>query len=241
MIQPLAVVLLAGVSSFLGGEAHRRTEKGNAEYVEGKNDAALENYQKAQAVAPEAPQLHYDLGNVLYRQENWAGAAEAYQHALGAAGPELVPRAAFNLGNALYKDEKFDEAAKAYMRSLKAQPKDADAKHNLEMALRALEAQKQQQKQNPKDQDKQQDKDKEQKEQQSQSGGEQKKPDDKGQSSPESGKDKQNAQKQPKPGQMSPEEAGKLLDRLNDQERENLKKEQARAARPVESTPEKDW
>ena len=239
MIQPLAIVLLAGLSSFLGGEAHRRTEKGNAEYIEGKNDAALENYQKAQAVAPEAPQLHYDLGNVLYRQENWAGAAEAYQHALGAAGPELAPRAAFNLGNALYKDEKFDEAAKAYMRSLKAQPKDADAKHNLEMALRALEAQKQQQKQNSKDQDKKQDQD--EKKQQSQSGGEQQKQDDKGQSSPESGKDKQNPQKQPKPGQMSPEEAGKLLDRLNDQERDNLKKEQARAARAGESTPEKDW
>jgi tetratricopeptide (TPR) repeat protein len=226
MIRPLAIVLLAGVSSFLGGEAHRRTEKGNAEYIEGKTDAALENYQKAQAVVPEAPQLHYDLGNVLYRQENWAGAAEAYQHALGAAGPELAPRAAFNLGNALYKDEKFDEAAKAYMRSLKAQPKDADAKHNLEMALRALEAQKQQQKQKPKDQDKKQDKD--DKEQQNQSAGEQQKPDDKGKSSP-------------KPGQMSPEEAGKLLDRLNDQERENLKKQQARAAKPGESTPEKDW
>jgi Ca-activated chloride channel homolog len=239
MIRPLAIVLLAGVSSFLGGEAHRRTEKGNAEYIEGKNDAALENYQKAQAVAPEAPQLHYDLGNVLYRQENWAGAAEAYQHALGAASPELASRAAFNLGNALYRDEKFDDAVKAYMRSLKAQPKDVDAKHNLEMALRALEAQKQQQKQNPKDQDKKQGKD--EKEQQSQTGGEDKKQDDKGKSSPESGKDKQNAEKQPKPGQMSPEEAGKLLDRLNDQERENLKKEKARAARAGESTPERDW
>jgi len=236
MTRSVALVLLAGVSGLLGGEAHRRTEQGNAKYLEGENDAALEDYQKAQAVAPEAPQLHYDLGNVLYRQENWAGAAEAYERALGAAGPNLAPRAAYNLGNALFKDEKYDEAIKAYMRSLKAAPQDADAKHNLELALRALKEQQQQPKPQPKDQKKQQDQDKQQ---QGQGGGDKKNPEDKGQQSGnESGKDRQ---KQPKPGEMSPQDAAKLLDRLNDQERQNLKREAARQGKADEPTPEKDW
>ena len=145
MTSPIPFVLLAGLSTLLGGEAHRRTEKGNALYLEGENDPAISEYQKAQAKLPDAPQLHYDIGNVLYRQENWAGAAEAYEQALGAADPDLSARAAYNLGNALFHDEKFDDAVKAYTRALKGAPKDDDAKHNLEMALRALEQQKQQQ------------------------------------------------------------------------------------------------
>src|SRR5262249_29824722 len=106
MIRPMSLILLAGVAALLGGEAHRRPEQGKAEYLKGKNDAALEEYQKAQGVLPNSPQIHYDLGTVLYRQENWAGAAEAYEQALGAAGPDLAPKAAYNLGNALFQDRK---------------------------------------------------------------------------------------------------------------------------------------
>jgi tetratricopeptide (TPR) repeat protein len=236
MTGAVALLLLAGVSTFLGGEAHRRTEKGNARYLKGETDRALEDYQKAQAVVPEAPQLHYDLGNVLYRQENWSGAAEAYERALGAAGPDLAPRAAYNLGNALFKDEKYDDAIKAYMRSLKAAPRDADARHNLELALRALKEQQRQQKQQPKDQKQQQEQDKKQ---QGQAGDDKKNPEqEKSQSGKDPAKDKKPQQK---PGEMTPQDAAKLLDRLNDQERQNLKREAARQGKGNEATPEKDW
>jgi tetratricopeptide (TPR) repeat protein len=233
----MALILAAGLSTLLGGEAHRRTEKGNAEYLKKQNDAAMLEYQKAQAVIPEAAQLHYDIGNVLYRQENWAGAAQAYQSALAAAGPDLSQRAAYNLGNALFHDEKYDEAVKAYTRALKGAPADADAKHNLEMALRALEQQKQQQqKQQQKQDDKQNKDDKKQP-----SGG---KPDDKKQPAekqPE-GDDKNPGDKkqQQKPGGMTKDEAAKLLDRLNDQEKENVKRAMAQQPKD-EKRPEKDW
>jgi Ca-activated chloride channel family protein len=182
-MRPISFVLLAGLSSLVGGEAHRRTEKGNALYLKGDTEPALSEYQKAQAAMPEAPQLHYDIGNVLYRQENWAGAAEAYERALGAAGSDLSGRAAYNLGNALFHDEKYDEAVKAYTRALKGAPQDGDAKHNLEMALRALEQKKQQQKQQPKQQPQQKPEQKKDDQKQQPSGeGDDKKPkDDKGQ------------------------------------------------------------
>ena len=236
MTRPMALVLAASLSTFVGGEAHRRTEKGNELYKKGQSEPALTEYQKAQAVAPEAPQLHYDIGNVLYRQENWAGAAEAYQRALGAAGPDLAPRAAYNLGNALFHDEKYDEAVKAYTRALKTAPQDGDAKHNLEMALRALEEKKQKQKQQQNKPDPKKDPKQDQKQQQG--GGDDQKPkDDKKQD----GKPQDSGKKQePKPGQMSKEDAQKLLDRLKDQEKQNVKREQARMAKD-ESTPEKDW
>jgi tetratricopeptide (TPR) repeat protein len=239
--QAIPIVLLAGLSSLLGGEAHHRTEKGNSLYEKGQNDPALSEYQKAQAVLPEAPQLHYDIGNVLYRQENWAGAAEAYERAMGAAGPDLSARAAYNLGNALFHDEKYDDAVKAYTRALKGAPKDGDAKHNLEMALRALQQQKQQQQQQQKQDKKQEQQKEDQKQNPEGEGKDQDKPkDDK---APESGpkeKNEKKPSKEPKPGEMSREEAQKLLDRLADQEKENVKHDQAR--RPKErGAPEKDW
>ena len=237
MTRPIAFVLLAGVSSLLGGEAHRRTEKGNTLYLKGENEPALTEYQKAQAAIPEAPQLHYDVGNVLYRQENWAGAAEAYERALGAAGPELAPRVAYNLGNALFHDEKYDEAVKAYTRALKGRPQDGDAKHNLELALRALEQKKKEQKQQPNP-----DKQKQQQEQDQQQGSggrpEDKKPEET--KTPDGGDKKSGEKPKPEPGRMTPEEAGKLLDRLNDQEKQNVKREQGRRPKD-ERTPEKDW
>lgn len=237
MTRPIALVLAAGLSSLVGGEAHRRTEKGNAQYLKGEHQPALSEYQKAQAVVPGAPQLHYDIGNVLYRQEDWAGAAQQYEQALGAADPDLSSRAAYNLGNALFHDKKYDEAIKAYTRALKSAPKDGDAKHNLEMALRALEQQKQQQQQKPQNKDEQQ---KKQDEKQPQSGG---KPDDKTQKGDKSprgdGKDPDKKPEQ-KPGGMTQQEAEKLLDRLNDQEKQNVKRAQARQPKG-ERTPEKDW
>ena len=174
MTRPITLALLAGLSTLLGGEAHRRTEKGNRLYLKGEQEPALTEYQKAQASVPEAPQLHYDIGNVLYRQENWAGAAEAYEHALGVAGPELSARAAYNLGNALFHDEKYDEAVKAYTRALRGVPGDGDAKHNLEMALRALEQQKKQPKQQPKSDKQDQKKQEQQNQSQSQNDDKQK-------------------------------------------------------------------
>jgi len=237
MTPPIALILAAGLSSLFGGEAHRRTEKGNEHYLKGQNQPALNEYQKAQAVVPEAAQLHYDIGNVLYRQENWAGAAQAYERALGAAGPDLSSRAAYNLGNALFHDEKYDEAVKAYTRALKSAPKDGDAKHNLEMALRALEQQKQQQKQQQQ-QKKQEPKKQDEKPQPSQGNPEDKKPE--GEKTPQ-GEGKDPGKKQePKPGGMTQQEAERLLDRLKDQEKENVKKAQARQPKD-ERTPEKDW
>jgi Ca-activated chloride channel family protein len=224
------------LSTLLGGEAHRRTEKGNTLYLKGQNEPALSEYQKAQAALPEAPQLHYDMGNVLYRQENWAGAAEAYEHALGIAGPDLSSRAAYNLGNALFHDEKYDEAVKAYTRALKGAPGDGDAKHNLEMALRALEQKKKEPQKKPEQQKQDQKKDDQQKP--SDAGGDDKKPKD---GKPPQGDAKdQGKQQEPKPGGMTPQEAQQLLDRLGDQEKKNVKHEQARRPKDAE-TPEKDW
>ena len=61
----------------------------------------------------------------------------------------------YNLGNALYKSGKYQECIDAYKNALRKMPGDMDAKHNLQLAMKKLEMQKQQQnkenKQNKKD------------------------------------------------------------------------------------------
>jgi Ca-activated chloride channel family protein len=79
MIRALASgILLAGILAPLGGTAHRETEEGNRFYDEGSFEDALRAYTEAQVAAPEAPELHYDIGNVLCRQGDFKGAAEAF-------------------------------------------------------------------------------------------------------------------------------------------------------------------
>jgi tetratricopeptide (TPR) repeat protein len=224
----VAVVLLSFLSGLFGGKAHRESERGNREYEAGNLDEALRHYTEAQVPAPDAPELHYDIGNVLYRRQDFDGAAEAYRRSM--AGPEtaLGPDAAYNLGNTLFQQQRFQDAAGAYRQTLEARPGDADARRNLELALRALKRQEQQQQdQEPRDQPRQQEQ--QQQEQQEQQRQQQQNPP----REPES-------QRQDQPQGMTAQDAQRLLDRIGDLEKEARKRRVEQAARG-ESPKEKDW
>ena len=58
-----------------GGSAYRKTERANEQYLNGLYDDALRAYTEAQVDRPEAAELYYDIGNVLYRQNDFEGSA----------------------------------------------------------------------------------------------------------------------------------------------------------------------
>ena len=232
---PLTVLVAASLLSLLGGTAHRKTEQGNEHLAEGQLDEALAAYTEAQVHAPDSPFLYYDVGNVLYRQGDYEGAAEAYERVLLEGPPDVAPLAAFNLGNARFKQEKFQDAVSAYRRTLEAAPDDADAKRNLELALRELQAQKQEQDQQEQDQ---QDQQKENDPQNQGQGQEPQKPPEQQQ-----GGGQPNDRRNPSEPQesMTPEQARRMLDSLAEQERRQLE-QQARAKGASKGTRrEKDW
>ena len=108
----LAHLLLASAVLLpFGGSAHRRTEEGNRQYLDGAYEEALRLYTEAQVDAPQAAELFYDIGNVLYRQGDFEGAAEAYTRALLMAPEELVAPSAYNLGNARYELDEFQRVS----------------------------------------------------------------------------------------------------------------------------------
>ena len=218
----VAGVALAAISLPIGGTVHRKTEEGNRKYAEKSYEDALRAYTEAQVGAPEAAELHYDIGNVLYRKEDYAAAVEAYRRALAGNRSDLLPDAAYNLGNAQFRERRFREAAEAYRQGLEIRPDDPDARRNLELALRALE---QESRSEPQPQDQQQEQEQERDPQQQQ---QQEQPQQEPQSRPEGGQG------------MSPEEAERLLDRIADLEKEAMKRRPAKAAQG-ESPKEKDW
>lgn len=224
--------LLASLLSPFGGSAHRKTEEGNRYYDVGEFDEALAAYTEAQVHAPESPGLHYDVGNVLYRQDDYEGAAEAFTRALLSATPDLAPHAAYNLGNSRFQQQDYKAAVEAYRRALEAHPGDIDAKRNLELALRALEQQEQQEQEGePGEND--QSEDQQQDQQQQPDEGEQ--PDQQEDSSPQ-------PQQQPSDQEeMTPEQARRLLDGLAEEEQKGLREEAQRRAVARGTKREKDW
>lgn len=219
----VAAIVLSFLSGLFGGKAHRESERGNRAYEAGSHDEALARYTEAQTAAPDAPELHYDIGNALYRKEDYAAAVEAYRRALAGNRTDLLPDAAYNLGNAHFRERRFREAAEAYRQGLELRPEDPEARRNLELALRALEQENrpeqepQQQEQQDQRQDQQQEQQQEQRPQQ------------------------QEPQPRPERGEgMSPEEAERLLDRIAELEKEAMKRRPAKAAEG-ESPKEKDW
>ena len=223
----LALFVLAAIPApVLAADVATRNNEGNRLYEQKKYDEALRKYTDAQALKPEAPELHYNIGNVLFRKGEVDKAIEEYMRAQSAADVRLKEAATYNRGNALLQAGKAQDAVNAYVQALRLDPTDAEAKRNLELALRLLQQQKQQQQQQkqPDDQQRKQDQDRQP----------EPSPQDREPSDP--GKEPQK-----RPGQMSEEEARRILEALREAEKEGLKKH-ARAATPKRPrNPEEDW
>jgi tetratricopeptide (TPR) repeat protein len=229
----VAVLCLAAMPLFTAGvaraaDAAASNNEGNKLYLQKRYDDALKMYTDAQAAAPGAPALHYNIGNVLFRKGEYDKAIEEYLRAQSKGGRSLSESAVFNRGNAQMMKGEMKDAIGSYIQALRLDPSDADAKRNLELALRLMKQQQQQQQQQ-KQQDQQQN--------------DQKEP-QKIQPSPsqDQNKNQRDDQKPPpkRPGQMSEEEARQILEALRENDKEGLRKH-AQAVSPRTRNPEEDW
>jgi len=208
---------LAWAPAAAADQAASKNNEGNRLYQQRKYDDALKMYVDAQASRPGAPELHYNIGNVLFRKKEYDKAVEEYLRAQAAADPVLSEAAIFNRGNALLMQGRPEEAIQAYVRALRARPDDTDAKRNLEIALRLLDEKKKQQQQG-----KGQDQNKNPQQEPQQGGGRGRPP------------------QQKNPGEMTEEEARQVLEALQQEEKQGIKKH-ARAAVGDRRAPEQDW
>jgi len=228
-----ALALWAATS--LEASARSTNEEGNRLYRQKKYAAALKRYTAAQLEAPDEPRLHYNLGNVFFRQGEPEKARDEYARALASADARLDPSAVYNLGNTFLAQQKFHEAVSAYQRTLKLNPKDLDAKRNLELALLRLR----QQKQPP------QGGNGEKKDQPPSQGKKERDSQDHGKQGPgEKGEKREDSKSKNEPHgareSLSHEEAERILDALQEDEKANLKA-RLQAAKENQQQVEKDW
>jgi hypothetical protein len=249
-----------GLLSWLWGGAFAKTLEANRLFGEKQFAQAVTRYRDALVDAPAEETLHYNLGTALYEQKLYDKAVEELEKAAGVDDPLQAARVHYNLGNCRFRQaeealrtnqaEEYGklllQAIESYTRSLEFNPHDQDAKFNLELARkRYLERPKppkqQQNQQNQKQQDQQQQQNQQQQNQQKQNPQQSKE-----QRAQAAQQQKGNAKKQSEKGEkkqavmMSPEEAQRLLDSLEEEEK-NAKKQLLQAPMGGQRYVEKDW
>jgi len=138
----LASLGLTGVAASLLTSCSAAS-RGERLYHEGRYAEAFALFHGAQR-GDSSARLAFDAGSALYRLERYEEAAEQFR--TSARDPGLRQRSLFNLGNAMVRaaeekpgqPEPLYRATEAFEGALRLDPRDQDAKWNLEIALRRL-------------------------------------------------------------------------------------------------------
>lgn len=238
---------LAFAASLAQASWRSSVRAGDKLYEEGKYDDALVEYLEALQQPGDTSRVAFGLGNILHAQEKFQEAGQAFQGALVSPDKDVRADALYNLGNALVGSQQYQEAVEAFKSALKQKPGQQDYLHNLELAQYLLENPPQQQQQqdqggeqdqDPQEQEQDQQGQQEQQEQEKQEQDQQSQQDQEQAGDQE--QDEQQRQQQPmQPEEMSPEDAERLLNALQEDEKqvqENLHKQPV-----VGSGKGKDW
>jgi Ca-activated chloride channel homolog len=199
--------------------------RGNDHYKKGNYSQAENVYGKILDKKKNDLKARFNLGDSLYKEGRFKESEEVFKGLADAPiDKNLRGKAFYNLGNSFFKQEDYKSAIGAYEEALKIDPKDEDAKSNLELAKKMLAMPKQKKKNKNEKQKKDEKKKNDQKQ--------------KGEKSQDEDKNKdQQKQEQPKPGQMSKEDALRILNALEDKEKH--KDQKLKAGRGMING--KDW
>jgi Ca-activated chloride channel homolog len=217
-----AVLFLLCGAALHGQPARGKVHQGNKLYAEKKYDAALAKYTDALLENPNSHVARFNAADAAYKKNNWDKALEAFGKTLRTEDILLQSKSHYNMGNAFYRKGRLDSSIQAYEQALKLDPKDRDAKYNLEFVRAKLKEnakpQNQQQQQQQQNQQKQQDKQKQQEQKKEQN--------------------QQQANPQERKTEMTKEQAEQLMNALNE-DRKKAKQEQVQSSGG--GSVEKDW
>ena len=149
-IAALALVLCIFVpvsAATVGNKVASSSEQAAQAYSSGNFEEALRLYRDAQLEDPDSPALHYNVGDALYKLEQYEAAVEEFKRVTVEEAANLGAQSWYNLGNTLFQQQQYAPAAEAFKNALLQNSLDHEAKSNLEMALEYLEQQEQQQQQ----------------------------------------------------------------------------------------------
>jgi Ca-activated chloride channel homolog len=228
---PIAAVLamMIAIPGLRAESQASKNKKGNRLFAQGKYEDAEKAYLDAQVKSPGKPEVLYNLGNSLIKQNKFDQGVQSLHQSISKGDREIKENSWYNTGNALFSMGSFKDSSEAYIQALRLNPNDRDAKHNLELALLKL---KQQQQKNSEKQPRTG------KENQKQSNKENQNGAGRQNEQNQAGKD-QTPKTAPREGSISKEQALQMLDALQSRELEQQRKLLERRARL--RTNERDW
>ena len=209
IILPAVMIYLVLLVQLVHADVGSSMRRGNHLFRKGEYEDALQKYQEALVEEPDNPAIHYNIARALYKMEKYDEAISEFQMGLLDKDKDFQADVFYNIGNCNFKKGQLDAAIESYTMSLLMDHEDIEAKQNLEFCLKINEQMEQQSDSASQDQ---------QNENQKQ--------------------EEQQTQPQPQQNEISQEQAERILQALQNREKENMEK-----ARQPETKPrvEKDW
>lgn len=196
---------------------------GNKSFENKKYSDAEVAYKKSLGKNQNSYEGNFNLGDAYYKQGKFDEAAKQFESLKSQNNDKKANAAAFhNLGNTMLQSQKYQEGIEAYKQALKLNPKDEDTRYNLAYAQAMLKQQQQQQQQQQQNQDKNKNDKKDQKQQQQQQK-----------------QDQQQQKQQEQKKEISKEDAQRILQALNNDEKDKHKKKAKVASGRINV--DKDW
>jgi Ca-activated chloride channel family protein len=218
-------------------QGKRYVKKGNDLYKQQNYVEAEANYRKSVLQKSQSTQKgqniegNFNLGDALYKQKKFADAREQFSRIAEDASHStgVKAQAYHNLGNSFVNEKKLEEGIAAYKKALLNNPKDEETRYNLAYAQEMLKKQQQQKKDNKdKNKDNKDNKDKKEQDKKDQEKKVQDKKDqnkdNKDQQNKDPNKKDQNQEPKPQPGTLSKEDAQRMLDAMNNNEKQTQDK-----------------
>ena len=200
--------------------------EGNRNFRSGKFAEAEVSYRKSIEKNPRNPQAAYNLGNALFAQKKDSAAVVAYESGVQLETSAIRKSMGYhNMGVVCQSHKMFSEAIEAYKSALRLNPKDDEARYNLEICKKQQKNQ-----QNKQNQDKQNQK-------KDDKGKDQKKDQQKEQQKQDKDKQQQNKDK----NKMSKDNAEQLLNAAIQQEKNTQKRMKDKMQQPRSRQLDKNW
>lgn len=135
-------VCLLHMPGFSFPKALYAAENPDGLYADGKYKEAEQAYRKLDMDRPDDLKFRYNRGCAAFQSGSFDAARAAFTSVMRRSSDnDMRFRGLYNLGSTSYKQNDFAAARDFYKQALSLRPGDSDARHNLELALKALKKQ----------------------------------------------------------------------------------------------------
>jgi len=204
-------------------------------YQSGEFSEAEVQFRKAGDLNQESFEAEFNTGTAMYGQEKFDETVKQYENIVKSSeDPATLAKVWHNMGNSFLEARQYQPSIEAYKNSLRNNPGDQDSKYNLAYARQKLEEQQQQNQdqQDQENQDKQENQDQENQDQQDQ---------EKQDQQDKEKQDQQDQEQQARPLEISKEDAERMLNAIQQQEKDVKEKVDKKKAAAAKVKTEKDW